>query len=92
MAPAQSRQASTERGQYIAGYYVVVSVAVVRGGPGPLGPGLCTIPAYLSKRVARCMGPVLVWGPRRGDSGSLGPGLCGMLDADFREHPFHALR
>ena len=30
--------------------------------------------------------------PLRGDSGLIGPGVCRILDTDFREHVFHALR
>src|SRR5215217_9051107 len=48
--------------------------------------------AYLSKQVARSMAPGPFRGAYRGATGLVGVGLCSMLDMNFREFLFHALR
>jgi hypothetical protein len=48
--------------------------------------------AYLSKQVARCMVPGPLRGAYRGATGPVGVGLCSMLDMNFREFIFHAIR
>jgi hypothetical protein len=49
-------------------------------------------PAYLSIGVTSGTGPGLRGVSGGGDSGGIGVGLCTILDMNFREYLFHALR